>query len=180
MRTDKQFINQLINTFSDRHIDKCFYISEEKLDFIQDDEETQKCYFTNGEKDGFRIENPEKKEVNLLALDGCFFSDDEIRRCDGIVFDDKELCFFELKLNAFSSKGNKKRKNFKDAIEQLESTINFFNQNDVDFSIFSKEAFVCMNNKSYPKNTATRNFKKVAFLKKNNIPLIDKNIKIFQ
>ena len=179
MIADKLFIKEIIKILPDRLTKECFSISKKEINFIQDDEETQKCYFTKEITEGFKIINTNNKEINLFSLDGCFFASDDIKRCDGIVFNDKELCFFELKLNVVSKKGRNKRKNFNDAIEQLESTIDFFNKNNMNFFHLNEEAFICMKKNTYPTNTASKNRKKIIFLEKNKIPLFDKNIKIF-
>ncbi len=183
MRKDKNFIKKIIDTFPERKTDKCFSVSELVIDYIQDDDATQRCYFTEGNREGFKINNKNKIEINLFSIDGCFFADDDTKRCDGIVFDEKEICFFELKLNVISNKGSKKRERFNDAINQLENTITYLkngNENKVAFCELMPEAFICMNNKSYPSNKASINQKKVKFLDRNKIPLYDKNEKTFE
>ena len=157
----------------------CWSISQLEVDYIQDEEETQRVYFTGGAIEGFKIVNTSKKEINLLAVDGGFMAKDTCKKCDGVVFDDEELCFFELKLNMTSGSKKKKVKNFKTAIEQLESTITFF-KNNIDFCALNLEAYLCMKDNSYPKSTASRTQKRVAFLNKNSIPLFDKNKKEFK
>lgn len=183
MRNDKQFIQQLVEVFPDRKVLECLSISDLDMDFIQDNEETQRCYFTEGLPDGFKIINQKRKEINLLSVDACFFSGNDGKRCDGIVFDNKEICFFELKLNVESTKGSKKRKHFDYAIEQLESTITFFQSNpiieEMESCNLSPEAYICMNDNSYPTDNASKKIKKVAFLVRNKIPLFDRNYKEF-
>lgn len=180
MRKDRQFIDKIIETFPDRLTNECLSISQKDIDFIQDNEENQRCYFTGDTIEGFKIVNPNKKEINLFSVDGCFFSSDESKRCDGIIFDDKELCFFELKLNIVSKKGNKKRERFNSAIEQLETTIAFLINNKVGFCNLTPQAYICMFDNYYPSDNASIKRKKIAFLEKNNIPLFDKNIKQFK
>ncbi len=141
-----EFINLLQQNLQDREIDSCISQSKLEIDFIQDDADTQKAYFTQGVEDGFKIINTNQKNISLLLLDGCFFTDNDGKRCDGIVFDNKELCLFELKLNVTSRRGTKKRERFNDAIEQLGITITFFNNvNQNILKSFSKSsAFICM------------------------------------
>ena len=141
-----EFINLLQQNLQDREIDSCISQSKLEIDFIQDDADTQKAYFTQGVEDGFKIINTNQKNICLLLLDGCFFTDNDGKRCDGIVFDNNELCLFELKLNVTSRRGTKKRERFNDAIEQLGITITFFNNvNQNILKSFSKSsAFICM------------------------------------
>lgn len=183
MRNDEKFIDKIRNTFPDRLKNDCFSVSKLAVDYIQDNKNTQICYFTSGVLKGFKIENKHTKTINLFSIDGCFFADDDAKRCDGIVFDDIEICFLELKLNVTTKKGKNKRKRFNDAIIQLENTISFFKNNINDEDTFCKllpEAYISMNKNSYPSDSASRKRKKVEFLERNSIPLIDKNIKVFE
>jgi len=176
-----EFINLLKQNFQEREVDSCISQSNLNIDFIQDDTDTQKAYFTQGVEEGFRIINTNQKNISLLSLDGCFFTNDDMKRCDGIVFDDNELCLFELKLNVTSRRSAKKRERYKDAIEQLGTTITFFNnvnQNILN-SVSKSSAYICMPTQSYPRNTAANTQKKVLFLQEYGIELFDKNEKEF-
>lgn len=174
------FINLVQQSFQEREIDNCVNQSNLKIDFIQDDAGTQ-AYFTHGIGNGFKIINPNQKDISLFSLDGCFFTDSDGKRCDGIVFDKNELCLFELKFNVTSRRGIKKRERYNDAIEQLGATITFFNNvNQNILKSFSKSsAYICMPTQSYPRNPATKTHKKVAFLEKYGVKLFDKNEKEF-
>jgi len=139
MRKDKIFIEQIIKNFPDRFSNECLSISNLEIDYVQDNEENQKCYFTENQKVGFKIINNKKQEINLFSLDGCFFTYKDVKRCDCIIFNNIDLCFCELKLNVESVKGDKKRRHFDYAIEQLESSINFFKTNlNQDYSFFNE------------------------------------------
>lgn len=183
MRKDQQFIQKLKEKYPNRLKDECVSISILDEDFIKDDKKGQSCYFTRGIPDGFQIINNNEKEINLLALDDCFFTQNDEKRCDGIVFDDVDLCFFELNFEMESSRGKRKKKKFFEAIEQLESTFQFFgintNQTSNDFCGLNIKAYICMKANSYPSNPATIKQKRVDFLERNRIPLIDKNRKEF-
>lgn len=176
-----EFINLLQQSFKKREIDSCISQSNLNIDFIQDDAATQKAYFTQGVENGFKIINTNQKNISLFSLDGCFFTDSDGKRCDGIVFDDNEMCLFELKLNVTSQRGAKKRERYNDAIEQLGTTITFFN--DVNQNILKSlskcSAYICMPTQSYPRNTATKTQKKVLFLQKYRVELFDENEKEF-
>jgi hypothetical protein len=163
--------------------DNCFEYTSEKVSHIEDLGENQKCSFTNNAIDTFKITNQTNAEICLLSVDGCWFKSDDDSRCDGIVFNNREICFFELKLNAVSNRNKTKKENFKKAVSQLESTINFIKESFVAKNLkieHTMQAFVCMRPKSYPNNTATISQKRVEFLEKNSIPLFPENEKIFR
>lgn len=84
------------------------------------------------------VVNDRQKDVVFTAVDKCVLRDNEYLgrgRCDGILSTDEHLYFVELKDQAKSW--------MNDAIEQLESTIQFFIENN-DIAIFKhKKAFAC-------------------------------------
>ncbi|MDD4730149.1 MAG: hypothetical protein PHN55_15535 [Dysgonamonadaceae bacterium] len=179
----KQFKATLIEVIGEALSESCFENTSENLKYIDDLGDNQKCTFTNNEKDTFRINNPTEKELYLLSVDGCWFRSSDKSRCDGIIFDDLVLCFFELKLNATSTRNKRKKDNFKKAISQLEETINHtrtaFHTNNVELE-HNLEAYVCMRPNSYPNNKASVNQKRVEFLERNRIPLFPENEKSFR
>jgi hypothetical protein len=84
------------------------------------------------------VKNDQQKKIMFTAIDKCVIQDNEYLgrgRCDGMLTTDEYLCFVELKDQA---KGWMSA-----AIEQLESTIQFFSEGN-DMAIFKhKKAFAC-------------------------------------
>lgn len=184
MKNVKNFIDDITELFNSCKITDCITKTTQAEFLIQDDETTQRPYITfQQNSNGFRIINSSNTELFLLAVDGCLFKSDQGERCDGVILGINDVCLFELKFNTTSTRGNRKRENFKKAISQLESTIDFFktsfhskSKNIFDYNI---EAYICMPDTSYPRDRASRNQKKVSFLEKNGVPLYDENIKEF-
>lgn len=185
MKNANDFINDINLAFSNKYIRNCITNTVDHEFIIQDDINSQKpIIIVNNSIDGFHIKNYSKSLISLIAVDGCLYKSNDGERCDGVIFGLNDICFFELKFNITSDRGQRKRENFKKAISQLESTINYFktcfvstNKNLLEFNL---EAFVCMQDTSYPRDKASRNQKKVEFLERNGIPLFDENIKEFK
>ncbi len=174
----KNFLTVMAGELSE----SCFEKTSNDETFIDDLGINQKCGFTTSSTNTFKILNPAKKDLYLLSVDGCWFDSSDKSRCDGIVFDDKELCFFELKLNSTSTKNKRRKENFKKAISQLETTINYTKKSFLDKKVMIKhkmEAFICMRMNSYPSNKAYLTNKRVEFLIKNKLPLFHENKKTF-
>ena len=84
------------------------------------------------------VKNDNQKQLVFTAVDKCIIKDNEHQgrgRCDGMLTSDEHIYFVELKDEARSWKA--------DAIEQLESTIQFFIESH-DVNIYKhKKAFAC-------------------------------------
>jgi hypothetical protein len=105
-----------------------------------DDQDGTKAYtdITDATKWVATVKNPKQKNLVFTAIDACVIkSNEEVGRgrCDGMLTSDEHLFFVELK---------EQRSNWiSGAIDQLESTIQFFIQNH-DISIYRhKKAFAC-------------------------------------
>jgi len=129
----------------------------------------------------FQISNPTKKPIHLLAIDGCFFTSNDPKRCDCLVYDDQCLCFVELKLDATSHR--RATSNLKKARKQLGATISFFksafNLVTQNFWGFDLEAYAVMNTQFYPRQSASRTHIFVGFLEEYGVKLYEKNTKTF-
>lgn len=129
----------------------------------------------------FRIVNPAGKSIYLFATDGCFFASDDPKRCDCLVCDDQCLCFVELKLDVTSPRQATSR--LKDARNQLGATITFFK--DAFSSItqnfwgFNLEAYIVMQTRLYPRQSASRVQIFVSFLEEYGVKLYEKDTKTF-
>ncbi len=180
MKKDQHFINTLIAAFPERKTEECLSTSTKIIDYIQDDKKTEKSFFSKQEVNGFTIINKKQKTINLFSFDGCFFSSKDKKRCDGIVFDSVDLCFFELRLNVNSRRNTVRKKKYIEAIAKLEDSINYINENITISTIGLKpQAYIVMQENKYPSNSATMFEKEVAFLEKNKVQLFSKNAKVF-
>lgn len=113
---------------------------QEKLFGICDDGTSEKAYtdVLDPSKWIAKVKNEKQIELIFTAVDKCIIKDNEEKgrgRCDGMLTSDEHLYFIELK---------DELKNWKtDAIEQLESTISFFNQHHDLSKYRHKKAFAC-------------------------------------
>jgi len=107
---------------------------------ICDDQDGTKAYtdVINNDKWIATVKNNKKIRVSFTAIDKCIIKDNEQPgrgRCDGMLTSSEHIYFIELKDQA--------RSWISDAIEQLESTIQFFIEYH-DLSIFKfKKAYAC-------------------------------------
>lgn len=183
MRRDLKLIETLNGLFAERLEDGCLTSSNvETLLIIEDD--TDRSTFTvfreGNSSVGFLIENPNRKTINLLSADHCFFGESEPARCDCIVFDDTCICFAELKLNVVKRKTA--TNNLKTARTQLGTTIEFFKtalaSTSPSIFDFALEAYVIMRGNVYPRHRG-RQAVFVRFLEKYGVKLIEANQKMF-
>ena len=105
-----------------------------------DDNDGTKAYIDIADKRKWiaTVKNDNNKDVIFTAVDKCIIHDHEYPgrgRCDAILTTVEQIYFVELKDQAKSW--------ITDAIDQLESTINFYLENN-DLSAFKhKKAFAC-------------------------------------
>ncbi len=129
-----------------------------------------KCFtVSNVQKIGF-IPIDGKNGLNKFGVD----------RCECVFFDNANFCFVEFKLNATSLKDRAVAKNRRDAIKQLEATINFFDKKtNRNYANLILEAYICTP-PEYPQNNARLKELAAIFLEKNGIGLFEQNYKICQ
>lgn len=107
---------------------------------ICDDQDGTKAYtnITDDNKWVATVINPAQRVIVFTAIDACIIKGDEALgrgRCDGMLTSSEHLYFVELK--------DQMSRWISDAIDQLESTIQFFTQYH-DISAFRhKKAFAC-------------------------------------
>jgi len=124
----------------DFHVSACQEQLNNSLFGLCDDNNDQKAYtdVTNAEKWIATVTNDRNKKLVFTAIDKCLIQNNEQRgrgRCDGMLTSDEHIYFVELKDQA---KGW-----ITEAIEQLESTIQFFIESH-DITIYKhKKAFAC-------------------------------------
>ena len=124
----------------------------------------------------FSVENPSGQPYALMQIDNGIVKTSATRKCDCSIANSVSLCFIEFKANAYSTNTTTIRKNYHKAMEQLSTTIGFF---DSYFSTCGQdiralravEAFICFRH-GYPRKTSSQMNYQVAFAAANNgIPL---------
>lgn len=124
----------------------------------------------------FTVENPTGQPYVLIQIDNGIIKSSLTRKCDCAIANSVALCFLEFKANAYSSNASTIQKNYRKAMEQLSTTIGFF---DIHLSTSGQdirtqravEAFICFRN-GYPRKTSSQINYQVIFAAVNNgIPL---------
>lgn len=121
------------------------------------------------------VNNPNQDTINHISIDGCFLTPETEyfgEKCDLAVFNNEKFCFVELKTNAYSSSnvGNNLRK----ARRQLGATINYFDNEGVDFSNHNLEAIIVLRNNLYPSNQAGINERRRWFYDEYEVDLFER------
>ncbi len=102
-------------------------------------------------------------------------------RCDCVLFDERTFCFLEFKMKVKVDEPQKRaiKENFKNAVEQLKSTINKFNELlNQNYPELELEAYVATP-PIYPKNSAfTRSIDREFLLNYPDVKLFETNEKI--
>lgn len=123
----------------------------------------------------FAVENPKGGSYALLQIDNGIIQTSSTKKCDCAIANDLCLCFIEFKANAYSNLITTIEKNYQKAIDQLSTTIGFFdtfhNSNGVDFrTLRNVGAYICFRH-GYPRSTSSQMNYQVSFARKNRIPL---------
>lgn len=123
----------------------------------------------------FAVENPKRGSYALLQIDNGIIQTSSTKKCDCAIANDSCLYFIEFKANANSNLITSIEKNYKKAIDQLSTTIGFFdtyhNSKGVDFrTLRNVEAYICFRH-GYPRSTSSQMDYQVSFAKSNRIPL---------
>ena len=122
------------------HVAACQETLNDSLFGLCDDNNGQKAYTNIPEPDKWiaTVKNDAGKDLVFTAIDKCVIQDHEHSgrgRCDGMLTSDEHIYFIELKDQA---------KNWiQGAIEQLESTIQFYLESNNISGYRHKKAFAC-------------------------------------
>ena len=121
----------------------------------------------------FAVENPKGGSYALLQIDNGIIQTSSTKKCDRAIANDSCLCFIEFKANAYSNLITTIEKNYQKAIDQLSTTIEFFdtyhNSKGVDFrTLRSVEAYICFQH-GYPRSTSSQMNYQVSFAKNNRL-----------
>ena len=124
----------------------------------------------------FTVENPSGQPYTLMQIDNGIIKSSATKKCDCAIANGASLCFIEFKANAYSTKTSTIQKNYRKAMEQLSTTIGFFDSylstcgQDIR-ALRAVEAFICFRH-GYPRKTSSQMNYQVAFAVANNgIPL---------
>lgn len=124
----------------------------------------------------FAVENHSGQPYALMQIDNGIIKSSATKKCDCAIANSASLCFIEFKANAYSTNASTIQKNYHKAMEQLCTTIEFF---DSHLSICGQdirtlrvvEAFICFRH-GYPRKTSSQMNYQVVFAAANNgIPL---------
>lgn len=123
----------------------------------------------------FAVENPNGGRYALLQIDNGIIQTHSTKKCDCMIANASCLCFIEFKANASSNKPSTIEKNYAKAMEQLRTTIGFFdayhNSKGIDFrTLRNVEAYICFRH-GYPRSTSSQMNYQVSFATNNRIPL---------
>ena len=128
------------------------------------------CFFT--------VTNPSEKPINFLAIDKCLISEDneDEKKCDCAVFDEKEFHFVEIKTASTASRSKRRVK----AFEQLKHTIGLF-KSKIDFTNYDVFAMVCIGCKViYPRSTSSHMGRRMEMSMRYNVKFVEGNMIPFE
>lgn len=156
---------------------ECF-LEENAAYFEIFDDEKEGCLIRLEKETGhFQIENPNKKNIGFVKIDDCLLPSHEHRKADFAVFDETCFCIVEIK-NVKTSRRKKARAN---AFEQLEKTLDIFQEKEIDFSNHKLQAITAFTfERSYPIATTRMQSKVKHFFDKFNADLMEGNSKSFK
>ena len=127
----------------------------------------------------FEVNNPNKKDIALFAVDGCFIKH-KPEHCDFICFDEATFCFGEMKFESETRSYLQIDENRNKAVKQLKSTIQIFiDALKNDFLDYGIEAYVCTPPHYPNKGTALDAFVLELIEDLGGINLYEKNEKTF-
>ena len=132
----------------------------------------------------FTVENPLGQPYVLMQIDNGIIRSSATKKCDCAIANSASLCYIEFKANAYSSNTSTIQKNYHKAMEQLSTTIGFFDSYlstcGQDIRVLrAVEAFICFRH-GYPRKTSSQMNYQVAFAAVNNgIPLSFVRKKVF-
>ena len=165
----------------DRHISPCLTSTIAEVFYV--DDSTKQCVLferVDNEKNLLKILNPNRKEITLFAIDGCFIGKSmPPEHCDCIFFDDATFCFAELKFESITIKELTIETNRVKAVNQLRSTFKIFDTAfNRDFLGLKLEAYVCTPD-HYPSKGSTLDRFVIEFLEDFGMLLFERNEKTF-
>jgi hypothetical protein len=183
MTTTETMIQHLDKALKDRSPRRCISTHKNALFYLDDDDNegcTVQLAKVLDERTYFEVNNSTEKPIAVFKIDKCLMgAGTKIKRCDCALFDDTVFCFLELKYNALSATTLRIKANRTEAVDQLRSTIHFFNNTLKDNYLGRKiEAYVCTP-EYYPKRDTSLDDAKIEFLEDFGIDLFEQNQRTF-
>ncbi|WP_185207858.1 hypothetical protein [Chryseobacterium sp. C3] len=102
------------------------------------------CRISDFSNYDFKVNNPTKKKIDFIQIDGCVYNSSDGRKCDFMLSDNRIACFIEIKsLTDFSSawKSDSKKD---DALEQIISTIQKIKLRFPSLDILNVFGIICL------------------------------------
>ncbi len=144
----EEVLESLQDLFSDSNVEDYYELFTEEEIWIEDSKRQDRIvsYTTLLEnilpEKTFKIENPNQKEIVILAVDGKGIVGNTSTSCDGIFFDDIYFCFAEFKYNSYTTRPSSIDRNIEKGIDQLEKTIEIFKPIEVKEKGYQLEAYL--------------------------------------
>jgi|GEM_PF-1685942 hypothetical protein len=140
--------------------------------FIFDDSKNQEPVRIVGKRNSYQLvvnnRHKENNEICLIKTDKCLFTD-KFKKCDCILFNHNKIFFVEISEASMSGR-NKKRN---EAVIQLSTTIQLFNDNNIDLSFYEAYALICIKRTEPRIPQSSLNSKKEVFREKYQIDLVE-------
>jgi len=165
-----------------------FYSNDYRTDFCIIDKPPV-CIVTTAPL-SFEIKNPNSTQIHLLAIDMGFISflaGYRGKRPEGILLNQKDFCFVELKLNVTSSSTSIQKDRIDDAIAKFDNFIpdikhrflTLLAKDFMDLGFEKYEAYIVLPTNRTPRFSSSVANKQVNFLARHNVALFVTNIKVF-
>lgn len=175
-------IDEIKSKFGEQRTENCLS-SENRTEFyIAENDQTNRSYIVPDTEESidldkcFTVKNKLEKNVSHISIDNCFLTSQYEyagEKCDFIAFTDEKFCFVELKTNA--AKKKQTRKNMKKARNQLGATTDYFDDNEIDFSQHTLEAYIVLKNKLYPTDQASIKERRKKFFDQYEVDLFEES-----
>jgi hypothetical protein len=160
------------------NIKNSFEETSEEVFYVYDEEGSQKPsrIVNDGSDFQLTVHNATKKNICFVKTDKCLIIEEKgLKKCDCLLFDDKQFYFVEIKTCKQSRRAKRKR----EIIPQFESTIDFLLENNIDFKKLKTTALMCFKS-NYPNIIqASQKSANAIFKEKYNIDLAEGNEIVF-
>ncbi|MDY0987217.1 hypothetical protein SOM12_07310 [Flavobacterium sp. CFBP9031] len=134
---------EILAHFPDLKKDVCYKTLNDSLYFFEEIKDSIVVFKSEEEYWNLCLENESLKEILFLENEYSVMKNENSKKCDWVIYENKKIFFVESK----DVKPRNRSKERKDAIEQLITTIEFYNSkiNLNSLSIFSQ---ICFQSKS--------------------------------
>lgn len=126
----------------------------------------------------FKIENPDTKDIIILAVDGNGIVGTSQSSCDAAFFDNTCFCLAEFKYNATSDSQNAVDRNIRKGTDQLELTIQKFETDKILPMGYKLEAYFGKP-LIYPRTNPKLQRRAARFSNNYKVTLREANVKLF-